>query len=380
MSAPNNASTTTGRYNPPTAERKLEKQLAQAKANMNSLSAIPGNWKVKKDPKLGTHYVLMMGESGVEHVNHFVLHRLIGQDYQIDEKNAWIMSLASDITGFQDAAEFSGKPKVIKLLKTLKTKIAKEAGALVIEGDGTEMYPNGESREEALGLARAASDAHAKVTGGHHFGEWILYLAPDHVEAELKIQSATSGNAKYTIEASRILTEYAVYQTSLIDKKRQQEVPYLYGVPEQDVLRTVYSALFGVVKPKEDRSEFNNTGIFPHKVYSDYKAGDDPVRQNLVRLLQVHAEARKELNIAKSDFDAAKVKDKKAELSKVFEAKKRDLEDITNRILAAEEEGTHPSIKAVTHFEVSVNPKMSPDQVRQSMTRSGQAGTALKMP
>lgn len=133
-------------------------------------------------------------------------------------------------------------------------------------------------------------------------------------------------------------------------------------------------------KTKEDRSEFNNTGIFPHKVYSDYKAGDDPVRQNLVRLLQVHAEARKELNIAKSDFDAAKVKDKKAELSKVFEAKKRDLEDITNRILAAEEEGTHPSIKAVTHFEASVNPKMSPDQVRQSMTRSGQAGTALKMP
>jgi len=379
MSAPNNANTTTGRYNPPTAERKLEKQLAQAKANMNSLSAIPGNWKVKKDPKLGTHYVLMMGESGVEHVNHFVLHRLIGQDYQIDGKNAWIMSLANDISGFQDAAEFSGKPKVIKLLKTLKNKTAKEAGALVIEGDGTEMYPNGDSRQEALDLARAASDAHAKVAGGHHFGEWILYLSPDHVEAELKIQSTTSGNPKYAIEASRILTEYAVYQTSLIDKKRQQEVPYLYGVPEQDVLRTVYSALFGVVKPKEDRSAFNNAGVFPHKVYSDYKAGDDPVRQNLVRLLQIHVETRKEFNIAKSDLDAATVKDKKTELSKVLEVKKRELEEITNRILVAEEEGKYPSIKAMTHFEVSVNPKLSPDQVRQSMTQAGQAGSALKI-
>lgn len=380
MSAPNNANMTTGRYNPPTAERKLEKQLAQAKANLNSLSAVPGNWKVKKDPKLGTHYVLMMGESGMEHANHFILHRLIGQDYQIDEANAWIMSLASDITGFQDAAEFSGKPKVIKLLKALKTKIAKEAGALVIEGGGTEMYPNGDSREEALDLARAASDAHSKVTGGHHFGDWILYLAPDHVEAELKIQSTTSANPKYAIEANRILAEYAVYQTSLIDKKRQQEVPYLYGVPEKDVLRTVYSALFGIVKPKEDSSVFDNTGIFPHKVYTGYKAGDDSVRQNLVRLLQIHAETRKEFNVAKSDFDAAKVKDKKAELSAVFEAKKRDLEDITSRILAAEEEGKYPSIKAETHFEVSINPKMSPDQVRQSMTRTSQTGPALKIP
>jgi hypothetical protein len=379
MSTVNAANMTTGRYNPPSAERKLEKQLAQAKASMNSLSAIPGNWKVKKDPKLGTHYVLMMGEDGVEHVNHFVIHRLIGQDYQIDAKNAWVMSLASDITGFQDAAEFSGKPKVVKLLRALKDKTAVESGAIKIDSEGLIRYPNGDNREEALKLARESSDAHAKVSGGKHFGEWILYLPPDLVQAEMKIQSSTSGNQKYSIEVNRILGDYAIYQTSLIDKKRQQEVPYLYGVPEKDVLRTVYSALFGLTQPKEKSTEFHS-GIFPHKVYSDYMAGDDPVRQNLVRLVQIHAETRKEFNIAKSELDAAKVKDKKTELFKVFEAKKSELDDITIRVLAAEEEGRYPSIKADTRYELTVNSQKSPEQARQSLAKIEQLANTSKKP
>jgi hypothetical protein len=368
MSTANTAGTMTGRYNPPTAERKLEKQLASAKANMNSLSTIPSNWKVKKDPKLGTHYVLILGQSEEEHANHFVIHRLIGQDYQINKGNAWIMSLASDIAGFQAAAEFSGKPKVVKLLSDLKNKTAVKASVLKISDEGLEMYPNGINRQEALNQARELSDAHAKVKGGNHFGEWLLYLSPDLVKAEIEVQSCTRGNPAYMLAASGILIDYAVYQTSLIDGKRQQEVPYLYGVAEKDVQRTIYSALFGIMKPKEKMKEAS--GIFPHKVYTSYTAGDDVVRKGLEYLLQTHANSRKEYNIAKSKMDSAKLKDEKAEAISEFKSKERELEDITSSILLAEKKGDYPSITAKTHFEISLDPEKGPTEIRKSIAKS----------
>jgi len=370
MSAVNATNTTTGRYNPPSAERKLEKQLAQARANQNSLSTTPGNWVVKKDPKLGTFFVLMLGESGADHANHLVIHRLIGQDYKINKRDAWIMSLASDIPGFLENAEFGGKQKVVKLLKTLKGKTAVEAGKLIIEPDGTERYPNGTHREEVLELAREASDSHAKVLGGTHFGEWILYMPPDLVKAEMDVQSTTRGNPEYLTSASRILSEFAVFRTSLIDGSTQKEVPYLYGVPEKAVQRTVYSALFGVIPPTDKPPDPFKSGVMPHKVYSNYKAGGDSARQNLVRLLKVHAEARKSSNIAKSDMDSAKVKEKKTEATKAFDSAKEDLADITSRILLAEKEGKYPTVDAKTHFEIAINSEMSPTQLRETLTKA----------
>lgn len=364
MSTVNAANTTTGRYNPSSADRKLEKQLAQAKANQNSLSAIPGNWKVKKDPKLGTHFVLMMGKDETEHVQHFVIHRLIGQDAMINEKEAWVMSLASDIAGFQAHAEFGGKSKAVKLLKTLKNKIALEANTLIIEPDGTEKYPDGNSREETLDLARAASDAHAKVKGGHHFGEWILYLPPEAVTAELAIQASTAGNPRYMLEASGILKEYSAFRTSLINGMHQQEVPYLYGVAEKDVIRTVYNAMIGVLPPVGEKPGFI-TGILPHKVFTDYVAGDDPVRQKLVRLLQSHAEAQKAYNIANSNVKSAKSKEEKAMAIKAFDLKDKELDESTAKILNAEKEGKYPTIKATTHFELGTKPKARPKQARK---------------
>lgn len=370
MSSANTGNSTNERYTPKSSEQKLERQLASVKAGMHSVSVAPNPWAVKKDPKLGVHYMLLLGKAEAGFMNHLVLHRLIGQDYKINKKEDWVMSLASDIPGYLETAEFSGKSKVIKALGTLKSKIAVNAGLIEIDEFDKEKYVStGDFRKDILDNARTASTAHAGVTGKAHFGEWLLYLAPEHVKLEIQIQNAIQADPEYHAKAHDALAEYAGYQTSLIDGKHQQKVPYLHGVAEKDVLRTVYSAVIGVVPMMEDKMP-EQAGVFPFKIYSDYVAGDESMRQTLVRELQVHAISVKEMNVAKSESDGAKLKEQKAEKIKVWELKKRELVEATNRILSIEKQGKYPTIVDKVEHEVYVDPMQTPKQIFETLKAS----------
>jgi hypothetical protein len=363
----------TQRYDRQTSEkRKLEKQLALAKANQFSLSAHPNNWEVKEDKALGTYFVLMLGNSKSGNVQHLIVHRPIGMDYRLDKANDWCLSKSTDIPGYLASQEYPGKAKVVKVLSELKAKTAIDAGLLQgVPGD--EKYPNGTSRKEILDQARAASDAHAKVKGGHHFGEWFSYLPPQFAKVEVKIETEVlSGNADFRLESAKILMDMAIFQTSLVDGTKQQRVPYLYGVSEDNVLRTMYQALIGGEPTKGEIPDFQS-GILLRKRYTGFKPGDEAMRMELVRLLETHSRSYKEFNMAKADHDRAKSKETKKEAKTLLDSKEHDLKDITSRILAVEDPKKYPKVDYVTAYELKANPKLSPPDFHKALAEYGGA-------
>jgi hypothetical protein len=358
---------TGGRYVPQSAERKLEKQLASLKANRFSIDANPNPWAVKNDSNMGDEYlVTLMGAAGAGYMSHTVIHRPIGQDYTLDKENSWVMSKASDISGYMTNQVPPGLAKAQQLLSKLKIAEAIKTGAYMNGASGLE-YPNGVNRAEALDIARALSDAHAKVKGGTHFGEWILYLPPELIKFELKAQEAITGNASYTVEKAGILVDVLLFQTSQLDGTTQQEVPYLYGVPKNQVLRTMFQALSGMKMPDKVIPPDDYPSGPTSKMYTDYKPGDSFVLGNLREKLMDFASLRKEYNKVQSEINGTKLKDEKAELQADLKSKESELATINKEILAIDGLGKSPSIKGRIVYELTANKTMTTDQLRKKI-------------
>jgi len=348
---------------------KLTKSYNSLKNSMFRVSAAPQNWTVAKDPKFGDEYfVINVGQGGAAHMNCLVLHRPIGQDYALDKDNSWCMSRTTDIQGFYETEKYPGAQKALGLISKMNQKLAIEAKLITVDESGTEYYPDGTNRQEITDLAREASILHGKMKkdGGRHFGDWVLYLKPEHANVEVKISNLGTGIRRYTEAVHDILMEYALHTTCLFDGTRQKEVPYLYGLPAQNVMSHLYSAFSqGLVKPvgKTRPSTFQGVGVY--STYSDYKSGDESMRQELVRLLKVYGVSTKEKNRALSEMEKNKDKAKKADLKAVVEAAELKEKESIRNVREKEKVEDYPTVSIIRKYRLSLDNATSINEHRE---------------
>jgi hypothetical protein len=336
--------------------QKLEKQLTSLKKQQYLLSTDSHPWAVKENPALGEFFVVMVGAPNASaNVQHMVLHKLIGIDYKIDPEHDWILSNAADIPSYLSQRDNPSEEKAMEKLRHCQGAIAIKSGMVTITG-GEEYYPNGQNRKDVLNLAREASAIHAKVKGGNHFGEWMLYLSPDNVKHEMGYQAAFRNNPDYGKEKLVILDDMIKFKTELVDGRRQQAVPYLKGLSAKEVLKHFYGAMIGKQRPIPEGFVKNMAKILPVKLYSKYLPGDETMRETLVRELTNFREASKAFNIAKTALSQAKVKKDERELQRIVDHEAETLADARAKVLSVETSGQYPEIKITKAYEIEADP------------------------
>jgi hypothetical protein len=336
---------------------------------MFQLSATPQSWSVVKDPKFGDNYfVLNFGKGDSTHVSAMVLHRLIGIDSNIDEENSWVMSKASDLEGFYATEKFPGASKCKKALNEYLLDKAVKTGLFKKDEQDVYRYPDGTNRNEVIEMARESSKIHSDVPGHRHLGEWLLYLPPQYVEAEVKFAGIGVGDAEYGKLKLSTLSEWAVFNTSLFDGTRQKEVPYLYGVAAQDVLSHLYTVMMtGNHTGNQAVQKDDQFGILPFKLYSSYKVGDDSMRQQLVKDLAAFAIAKKAKNLAKANLGQNKDKSKISTLKEEMKDAEAAMAEAIETIRETEQSGKYPSVRVDRRFELSLPRKMTKAEILAHM-------------
>jgi hypothetical protein len=358
-------------FQPPTEEKKLEKQLRVLREKQFELSTEPQKWTVAKDTKHDDAYVIMLGKTESESVSQLVLHRKIGSDYQLDG-NDWIMSSAGDMSQFMANQKFPGEAKIVKALDTLKCDTGVKLGFLKKLND--DYYYPGDlgNREEVLQHAREISSMHSKVKGTTHYGAWLLYASPAVVNAELAFQACLVVNPEFAGEKLRVLQELMAFQTTLYDGTRQKAVPYLRGAAPGEVHKLLYQHLQGVVTPPRVEP-VRHVGVLIRKTFRDYKPGDESQRISLIKDLQNHANALKEHNIAVEALKKAK-KDK-SDLDDYVVDLKAKTDDLDEAILAvkASEGGKKPSCDVMEQSEFAMNPKLPLKEILKGIPKKKEA-------
>jgi hypothetical protein len=343
--------TPTGAYKPPTAEKKLEKQVAALRKNMFQLSTTPGPYEVRKDERIGDYMVIVNGMAGYGVVNHLILHRLIGTDHGIDKEKAWVLSKASDVPGFLQNQDFPGEKKAFARFNEIRTQVAVQKGKIKIDSFGTETYPDGTNRKDVLDIAREASAQHAKVAGGNHFGDWTLYLSSKIAKMEYEVQALYTVNPEYTVLIAEPVFNMVGYQTTLDDGTPQKEVPYLYGKSVTEVGKAFYKVMMGEFPtPHSEKPKFWSSA-FPTKVYGAYDPGNvDVMRIGLIKELGVHDTALKAVNKCRADIRATKVQSDKKALQADLEDLESELHQSELKIHAIEQQGTRPTVQVRKAF------------------------------
>jgi hypothetical protein len=353
-----------GKYQPPSAEKRLEKQLNAARIQSSQIKP-GGNYTIEKDPRLkGLEYLIWTGGYAGDKTSIYVIHRRVGQDFRISDDD-WVISTYDRVIEYMSRASNPEGPKLRAKVRQMEEEFALK-NSLLEEVPGKGLFYKGkteETRNTLINEARDASKLHAKVQGGKHLKEWLLYLPSWAAAAEVALQDALAKSPGLQRKRKMLLTQDALYVTTDTLGNNQRAVPWMHGIPLKTLKGATFQVLAGMVSPNPNpQASPEKIILLKGKTYSDLTIGDEAGRAVLLKALENHGKALAAFNVATEEEGRNKDKSLNKSLKAELQKTTTTLE-IQRKDVKAAEGGFTPAVKENIIVVIEVDAKKTREEL-----------------